>query len=343
MKKVWKISIAAMIMTMLLGMTAYAGSWQESFRGKWWKNDDGSYPTSGWHWIDCKNDGTAECYYFDENGYVLVNTTTPDGYKVNENGEWIVEEIVGEKVKQRVQQQKVEIQGSVSYVQENDSSLKIGTMVSPGCRNWNFYLHTPKNLTDNMPMIVLLHGGKMGEGAFSILKEECIFQYMLTNEKISENAIIIYPQYVYENHNTSSYADVTHDIARIAQLVARDYKVDMNRIYVTGGSKGGNGTIFMCKDYPELFACGVSITGISGPGPRLKDFMKATEVPLWMIIEDTSSAVEASQKVEKGIKENGGTVWLTVDTGADHASTAGFNSGVDKFGVYDWMLTQKKN
>ena len=33
-------------------------------------------------------DGIAECYYFDGSGYMLSNTTTPDGYVVNGDGAW---------------------------------------------------------------------------------------------------------------------------------------------------------------------------------------------------------------------------------------------------------------
>lgn len=47
----------------------------------------------GWNWIDGK------CYYFEERpgyyqGHLYQNTTTPDGYTVNANGEWIVDGIV---------------------------------------------------------------------------------------------------------------------------------------------------------------------------------------------------------------------------------------------------------
>ena len=39
--------------------------------------------------VDGNGDGVAECYYFDGNGYILANTTTPDGYQVNAGGAWI--------------------------------------------------------------------------------------------------------------------------------------------------------------------------------------------------------------------------------------------------------------
>lgn len=63
--------------------------WRLDAVGWWYDNGDGTWPANGWHWIDGNMDGVAECYYFDVNGYILVNTTTPDGYWVNGNGAWV--------------------------------------------------------------------------------------------------------------------------------------------------------------------------------------------------------------------------------------------------------------
>lgn len=71
-----------------MSMTAFAGQWQQDTIGWWYQNDDGSYFSNGWQWIDSDGDGLAECYYFDTNGYMLASTTTPDGNQVNENGAW---------------------------------------------------------------------------------------------------------------------------------------------------------------------------------------------------------------------------------------------------------------
>ena len=62
--------IAAMVassLTILFSLSAFAGQWQ---------------------WIDDNLDGIAECYYFDDSGNMLRSTTTPDGYKVNSDGQW---------------------------------------------------------------------------------------------------------------------------------------------------------------------------------------------------------------------------------------------------------------
>ena len=56
---------------------------------------------TGWNWI-MGNDRWLRCYYFQENsdgkkGSLFKSKTTPDGYSVNEEGEWTVKEQVQRK------------------------------------------------------------------------------------------------------------------------------------------------------------------------------------------------------------------------------------------------------
>ena len=73
-----------------MAMTSFAatGQWKKNDTGWWWERLGGGYPTNAWVWIDGDNDGKAECYYFDSVGYMLANTTTPDGHTVNADGAW---------------------------------------------------------------------------------------------------------------------------------------------------------------------------------------------------------------------------------------------------------------
>ena len=73
-----------------MAMTSFAAGWQKNDTGWWYGTnaDNTTWHANGWQWIDSNNDGVAECYYFDANGYMLANTTTPDGYTVNADGAW---------------------------------------------------------------------------------------------------------------------------------------------------------------------------------------------------------------------------------------------------------------
>ncbi len=89
MKKKLLTIAAATTMTLAMTITAFAGQWVSDANGWWWQNDDGSYPANTWQWIDGNQDGVAESYYFNAQGYCLQNTTTPDGYAVNADGAWV--------------------------------------------------------------------------------------------------------------------------------------------------------------------------------------------------------------------------------------------------------------
>ena len=73
---------------------ALAGTWVSGTgadSGKYWYRwSDGSYPRGVWEWIDGNNDGIAECYYFNTDGWLAVNTNI-DGSHVNADGAWVAD------------------------------------------------------------------------------------------------------------------------------------------------------------------------------------------------------------------------------------------------------------
>ena len=73
MKKQYTAALLAAVMTVGNIFPSFAGQWQ---------------------WQDVNGDGISECYYYDDNGAMLTNTTTPDGYTVDSNGAWVVNGVV---------------------------------------------------------------------------------------------------------------------------------------------------------------------------------------------------------------------------------------------------------
>ena len=82
-----------------------ASQWFKS-SGKWYYVNHSGVMETGWlqvngKWYYLEQSGAMKAsqwfklnekwYYVNDSGELLVNTTTPDGYKVNENGEWINE------------------------------------------------------------------------------------------------------------------------------------------------------------------------------------------------------------------------------------------------------------
>ena len=82
----------------LLSGTAKADWVKGNSKNAWWYDlGNGKYYMSSWQWIDGNHDGIAECYCFDENGWMFENAITPDRFTVNENGAWTVDNIVQTK------------------------------------------------------------------------------------------------------------------------------------------------------------------------------------------------------------------------------------------------------
>ena len=90
MKKT-KLILLTALFSAVMATTAFASGWKQSADGRWWYGinaDDSLWYGDGWCTL---YDGSVyKAYYFDEQGYMLVNTVTPDGHQVNEKGEYVV-------------------------------------------------------------------------------------------------------------------------------------------------------------------------------------------------------------------------------------------------------------
>ena len=95
MKKVFLI--ATFILCMM--QVTLAGQLKQDVKGIYCVKDNGSYAVSEWVTLDLDADGKEEYYYFNSDGYLLVNGKTPDGYDVNSKGQWIKNGEVQQKAK----------------------------------------------------------------------------------------------------------------------------------------------------------------------------------------------------------------------------------------------------
>ena len=90
---------AALMMSVMAAIPGFAAGWQKNSTGWWYGTnaDNSTWYANGWQWVDGNGDGVSECYYFDGNGYIVTNGTTPDGYQVNGDGQWIQNGVIQTK------------------------------------------------------------------------------------------------------------------------------------------------------------------------------------------------------------------------------------------------------
>lgn len=128
-KNIVKVLTLATLLSTFYPLTSFAGEWKSDNNGWWYQNDDGSYPKNTWQWIDGNKDGISESYYFNENGYLLTNTTK-DGCTVNGDGAWTVNGVV------QTQGQQV----TANLVQNTDDQYPLKGRVEKYLGNENGFL-----------------------------------------------------------------------------------------------------------------------------------------------------------------------------------------------------------
>ena len=88
--------------------------------------DNGARAINEWVEIDFEGDGYLEYYYFDRNGYLIANDITPDGYMVNERGQWTHNGVVQRKYNgTNISKQKVdETKDKLDQIEERKIKYK---------------------------------------------------------------------------------------------------------------------------------------------------------------------------------------------------------------------------
>jgi predicted peptidase len=114
------------------------------------------------------------------------------------------------------------------------------------------------------------------------------------------------------------------------------YRVDTDRIYLTGLSMGGFGTWSLTERYPQRFA---AIAPICGGGERYAA-NRLKDVPVWAFhgAKDNVVPVARSQEMVDAVKKAGGDAKLTIYPEAEHDS---WTQTYDNPQLYEWLLSHR--
>lgn len=152
MKKGAVLALAAAL-TVGSGFTAFADGWKSNAKGWWWEFDDGGFLASTWEWLDGNQDGIAESYCFNYDGYLYTNTTTPDGYTVNADGAWTVNGMVQTKKVEAdpvYENEHVEKKGETVEIVKGDDDYSGTYVTSNGLAHVIHYDKNTKTLFDEV-------------------------------------------------------------------------------------------------------------------------------------------------------------------------------------------------
>lgn len=185
----------------------------------------------------------------------------------------------------------------------------------------------------NYPLVLFLHGaGERGDdielvkrnGPPKLVEEGKEFPFILVSPQCPANTRW--------NYQTLSL------IALLDELESK-YRIDKNRIYVTGLSMGGQGTWSLALNQPERFAAIAPVCGWTDSW----EVCKISHIPTWVFhgAKDDVVPVSESQQMVDALKNCGAEeVRLTIYPEANHdAWTETYNNPE----LYNWLLSHSLN
>ena len=183
--------------------------------------------------------------------------------------------------------------------------------------------------TRRWPLILFLHGA--GERGDDVNKVKVHGPPKVVEQKKDFPFILVSPQCP-----EGKGWDPEEVIALLDEIQAK-YKVDPDRVYLTGLSMGGFGTWETASQHPERFAAIAPICG--GGRPFMARRLKP--LPTWVFHgeKDNVVPIKRSEEMVEALKQAGGDVNFTRYPEAGHDSwTETYNNPK----LYEWFMQHKR-
>jgi|SRR5262245_14781416 len=126
------------------------------------------------------------------------------------------------------------------------------------------------------------------------------------------------------------------ELSKLVDELANNYRVDRQRLYVTGLSMGGAGTWSLVSAYPEKFAAAMPLCGRGDLGA----IEKLARTPTWVLVggKDRPETVQNCQEMASALAKAGGKGRFTLYFELPHDCwTVTYNNPE----VYDWLLSHR--
>lgn len=194
------------------------------------------------------------------------------------------------------------------------------------------------------PVILFLHGS--GErGKDGLLQTEVGIGSAIRRHRDWCPAIVVMPQCRPDQWWTDSMADMA---LKCLEDVSRDYRLDADRVYLTGLSLGGYGTWLIGSRFPEKFAAIVPICGFFGKPDqpadavtlkKLAQCLKSTPVWCFHGARDRAVNVARDREIVAALREAGAPVKYTEVPDSDHNV---WDRAYGDQKLWQWLLAQKR-
>lgn len=186
-----------------------------------------------------------------------------------------------------------------------------------------------EQIENKLPLILFLHGANLRGDNLDKVLEVGIPRLLEDGKQLP--FVVVSPQ---------CRSNTTWSVSKLDLLlnsITSNFKVDTNRIYLTGFSMGGAGTWAMALRYPKRFAAVAPVSGWEDTtyAEVLKD------LPIWVFHGDSDQiiSVKESENMVNKISALGGNIKFTKYPGLDHNI---WYKTYNNDQLYEWFLKNKR-
>lgn len=182
---------------------------------------------------------------------------------------------------------------------------------------------------DSFPLLIFLHGS--GERGTDINKVKVHGPPSFVDTRKDFPFITVSPQC------PEGTWWVIEDLQVLLEQLKETYRIDSDRIYLTGLSMGGFGTWVWACQYPTQFAAIAPVCG--GGDIQFADELNST--PVWAFHGENDPVVPVKRTIEmvESVNANGGLARMTIYPGVGHDSWVEAYKNEE---LYQWLLQQKR-
>ncbi len=225
---------------------------------------------------------------------------------------------------------------SQSEQEKTPSTFTACSLQTTSLGQMKYWLYTPANATENMPLIVYLHGGSgKGNDLELITSADGFPKYLKEGQLGDVPSYVVIPQLPSTQKGWSNGAAAVYELIKVT---ISKFKINEKNISLTGHSMGGTGTWSLALSYSTLFK---KIAPLSGSIQLADDSVeKLKNLPVWAFVGSADTIVPPSSSMEfiDALKEAGGDAKITIFDGADHFSVPPLTYLDEEIDLVDWLI-----
>ena len=178
----------------------------------------------------------------------------------------------------------------------------------------DYWLYTPEDASENMPLIVYLPSAKeRGSDPKLVTEADSLAKYVKEGT-LSPAAYIVFPQCA----AGKTWTPQNETLIKLIKAVCSEHRINTEKVSLTGHSMGANDTWTLALESPELF---YKYAPMSGSVKNTKENVnKLSKLTIWAFVgsADKNISSKSSEDMVASLKKAGADAEITVFKGATH-------------------------